>query len=332
VSLHTTHYFVVRLTTNSWPKKWDFTPHPVEEEEEDQEIPAPGVETLSLGIFVSKKGMPLGAIVDHPRTGQIGYWRGMFFVINCDNLRTEPGRKKLHVDDERAVRDVAKKIYYKLTKFSHYIIPRDPDEEFESLLRDVNKSLELTKAHTEAYPFGKQPEKIMMRTEPANEQTLIGLFHELIGAGLLKGYRANRLSASETYDGIYEYEIGKEYVGSEHWRGWLHSFPAKEAREIEEKGQYYVEAMIVEFKMHLEDIIKDFLQKTKYHPHIKLIVAWDLDQKRIRNKGWLLEDLPQTKQKFHGARWRLRPSAEGQTRGIAATDVLLLKRFLQHPS
>ena len=80
--------------------------------------------------------------------------------------------------------------------------------------------------------------------------------------------------------------------------------------------------------MHLQDIIRDFLQKTKYHPHIKLIVAWDADNNLVRKKGWLLEKLPASKQKFHGASWRLRPSAEGQTRGILATDVLLLKDFL----
>lgn len=89
--------------------------------------------------------------------------------------------------------------------------------------------------------------------------------------------------------------------------------------------------MIVEFKNHLEYVIKDFLRKTKYHPHIKLVVAWDADLEVIRRKGWLLEDLAKPKRKFSGARWRLRPSAEGQTRGIVATDVLLLKPFLMSP-
>jgi hypothetical protein len=48
----------------------------------------------------------------------------------------------------------------------------------------------------------------------------------------------------------------------------------------------------------------------------------------IRSKGWLLEELPKSKQKFSGASWCLYPSAEGQTRGILDTDVLLLKDFL----
>jgi hypothetical protein len=310
-------------------EKLGLFPPPLEEEEEGSEIPLLGAEALSPGILMCKKGMPLGAVVDHPRTGQIGYWRGIFLLVNCDSIRTEPGRKKLHIEDEQAVRDIAKKIYYRLTKFSHYVIPRDPDEEFESLLRNVDKSLQLTKAHKEKHPLDNPRNRITMSTEPANEQTLIGLFHELIGAGILRGYRAHRLSASETYDGIYEYQIEKEQVGTEHWSEWLRGFPAKERKEIEKNNIYHVDSMIVEFKMRLEDIIKDFLQKTKYHPHIKLIVTWDVDQKRIKDRGWLLEELPKPKQKFHGARWRLRPSAEGQTRGIAATDVLLLKHFLK---
>ena len=165
-------------------------------------------------------------------------------------------------------------------------------------------------------------------TSDLNEQTLIGLFHELIGAKIIHGYKALRLSAADTYDGIYEYNISKDEVGKEHWLEWLRNYPAKERKEIEERGIYHVDEMIVEFKMHLQDIIRDFLQKTKYHPHIKLIVAWDAEDNLIKNKGWLLEKLSPSKQKFYGASWRLRPSAEGQTRGILATDVLLLKDFL----
>jgi hypothetical protein len=303
---------------------------PVEEEEESEETVdlQHEMESLRPAIFVSKKGMPLGAFVDHPRTGQAGYWRGIFVMMNCDSVRTEPGRKKLHVEDEKIARVVAKKIFYKLTKFSHYIIPRDPDVEMESLLRDVNKNLELVRRYRETKPLTNPKNKILINIEPINEQTLIGLFHELIGAGILFGYRALKLSAADTYDGIYEYNVPKEQVGKEYWHEWLRQYPARERKEIENRGRFQMDEMIVEFKMHLENILKDFLQKTKYHQHIKLIVAWDANRDFIRKKGWLLEDLPRSKQKFYGACWRLRPSAEGQTRGILATDVLLLKDFL----
>jgi len=303
---------------------------PAEELEEDEEhpTPEPQMETLEAGIFVSKKGMPLGAVVDRPRTAHLLYWRGIFIVMNCDSLRSEPGRKRLHVEDEQIVRSVARRVFYKLTKFAHYIIPRDPDEEVESLFRNVDKYIQSVRAHRQGHPLANTRDGIVIDTEPVNEQTLIGLFHELIGAKVLHGYKALRLSAADTYDGIYGYEISKDEVGKEHWLEWLGSYPAKERKEIEERGVYRLEEMIVEFKMHLQDIIRDFLQKTKYHPHIKLIVAWDADNNLVRKKGWLLEKLPISKQKFHGARWRLRPSAEGQTRGILATDVLLLKDFL----
>ncbi len=281
------------------------------------------------GIFICKKGMPLGAIVEPPKRVLAGFWRMMFILINCDSVRTEPGRKKLHIDDELLVRRVAGKIYDKLIKYHHYFIPRDPDEEIESLLRNVQKAIDDTKNHRQNHPLINPANKITMSVEPANEQMLIALFHELIGAGILKGYKAHRLSAAETYDGIYEYKIEKSHIGSEHWNEWLQSFPAKERIKIKDSGYYHLDLIIVEFKMHLEKIITDFLQKTKYHPHIKLIVVWDANKDSIKRRGWLLEDLPQPKQKFYGAKWRLRPSAEGQTRGILATDVLLLKDFLR---
>jgi len=233
------------------------------EESEETITPQPGVETLSSGIFASKKGMPLGAIVDHPRTAQVGYWRGIFIMMNCDSLRTEPGRKKLHVEDEQIAKSVVKKIFYKLTKFSHYIIPRDPDEEMGSLLRNVEKNIEFVRDHRQKHPLINPRNKIIINTEPVNEQTLIALFHEMIGAKLLLGYKALKLSAAETYDGIYEYEIPKDYVGKEHWQEWLRGYTAMERKEIENKAIYRVDEIIVEFKMNLQDIIKDFLQKTK---------------------------------------------------------------------
>lgn len=310
-------------------EKWGLSiPDEEVEEGEVSTISEPYMETLNSGIFVSKKGMPLGAVVDPPRTAHLLYWRGIFIVMNCDNLRSEPGRKKLHVEDEQIAKSVASEVFYKLTKFAHYIIPRDPDEEVESLLRNVDKSIQLVRLHRQDHPLVNRRNKIVIETEPANEQTLIGLFHELIGAKVLHGYEALRLSAAETYDGIYDYASYKEDVGREHWQEWLRQYPARERKEIEEIGNYHLSEIIVEFKMHLQDIIKDFLQKTKYHPHIKLIVSWDADETLIRRKGWLLEKLPASKQRFHGANWRLRPSAEGQTRGILATDVLLLKDFL----
>jgi hypothetical protein len=84
-----------------------------------------------------------------------------------------------------------------------------------------------------------------------------------------------KLSAAETYDGIYEYEFPKEHVGKEHWQEWSRDYSAMERKEIENKGIYRVDEIIAEFKMRLRDITKDFLQKTKYHYHIKLIVAWE---------------------------------------------------------
>lgn len=296
----------------------------------DEDIPPVGAEPLVSGIFMSKKGMPLGASIDHPRTGQLGYWRGLFVIMNCDTIKTEPGRKKIHAEHEQLAKNVAKKIFYKLTAYSHYIIPRDPDEEMDSLLRNVDKNMEFVKEHRENNKLVNPRNKIMMYIEPPSEQTLIGLFHELIGAGILLGYKALKLSSIDTYDGIYDYEIRQEHIGKEHLQEWLRSFSAGERKKYIDSELYQIDRMIIEFKMHLQDIIKDFLQKKKYHPHIKLLVAWDADKNIIRNKGWLLEELAKQKQRYYGAAWRLRPSAEGQSKGILATDVLLLKEFLSN--
>ena len=141
-----------------------------EEADEDEEpaTPEPEMETLNAGIFVCKKGMPLGAVVNIPRTAHLFYWRGIFIAMNCDSLRSEPGRKKLHVEHEQIVRSVSRRVFYKLTKFAHYIIPRDPDEEFESLFRNVDKCIQSVRTHRDAHPLLNTRNGIVIDTDPVN--------------------------------------------------------------------------------------------------------------------------------------------------------------------
>jgi hypothetical protein len=131
------------------------------DDDSDSELPLDvGAESLQSGIIICKKGMPIGATIDRPRVYGSTYFSGMFIVINSDNVKTEPGRKRLHVSDEKNMQHVTKKIYKKLIKYWHYFIAIDLDEESESILTKLNENYEVIKTQQREHPINKLVNKI----------------------------------------------------------------------------------------------------------------------------------------------------------------------------
>lgn len=305
----------------------------VEEEDEGTQLVVTPEIDLYPGIYACKKGMPLGAEVPRPPRQSTGLWMAYYIVIHSDSLNTEPGRKKLNMKDERLVQSVARSVYRDMEKYSSYVISKtNPDADQEAILRALEANRRSMGEWQKTNPLtGILPNISLPATvEPVNEQTLIGLFHELIGAGLLKGYRLLKLSATDTYDGLYDYVIPANEIGPRAYRDWLGTLPTAEERRRYSRDQILEdEMMVVEFKLKLESILKDFLQKSKYHPSIRLLVAWDADETAITRRGWHLQKLPTSEVRYYGANYILRPSSEGQSKGILATHVLLVKRFME---
>jgi hypothetical protein len=298
-------------------------------EESEYFLVTPEVD-LYPGIFVCKKSMPLGADIPRPPRSGTSNWAAFYIVIHSDKLRTEPGRKKLNIEDERLVQYVARSILKKMDKLSLYVISRvNPDTKQEAILRTLDDNRRKMTEWKKNNPIRNSVIKIQTPVEPPNEQTLIALFHELIGVGLLKGYKVIKLSATDTYDGLYDYVISANDIDQRAFDEWLKTLPTASDRRRHQTSREIVENLIVvEFKRALEDVIADFLNKNKYHTSIKLLVAWDANEEAIKRRGWLLQKQTSANTRYYGANYVLRPSSEGVSQGILSTHVLLIKRFI----
>jgi hypothetical protein len=301
-----------------------------EEEDGDSLIMMPEID-LYPGIFVCKKGMPMGADVPRPPRSGTSNWAAFYIAIHSDGLRTEPGRKKLNIEDERVVQSIARSVLNKMDKFSAYVISRvNPDTHQEAILRALDNNRETMSNWKLEHPIHNSLLNIKTSVEPPNEQTLIALFHELIGSELLKGYKVVKLSATDTYDGLYDYVISAAEISQRAFEEWLKTIPtARERRAHQNSRELSENLIVVEFKLNLETIIGDFLHKNKYHTSIKLLVAWDADEDVIKRRGWFLQKQPSSDVRYFGANYILRPSSEGVSKGILSTHVLLVKRFLE---
>jgi hypothetical protein len=110
---------------------------------------------------------------------------------------------------------------------------------------------------------------------PSEEQGVVALFHEMIGAGLLKGYR--------TY-GNY---------GVNRYDAFTRTKPAAGGREFD---------VFIEFKHEAASIFKEFEEK-KRPRDIRLLVAWTANLKKFEDDGIEIEELDalDDKVQFHGA-------------------------------
>jgi hypothetical protein len=99
-------------------------------------------------------------------------------------------------------------------------------------------------------PYEKIPNK--------QEAAVAAVFHELLGAKVLKKYRTVSTGYSSRYDVHALYDGGK-------------SGPAK---------------IIIEFKHDLESLIRDLQEKNKYFNDIDLLIAWDADEQKLKSANF----------------------------------------------
>ena len=109
--------------------------------------------------------------------------------------------------------------------------------------------------------------KLSLLSTPRQEQDVVGLFHELIGANILKGFKFFGTSMSDRYDSLFM----MDYLESESIRfqrdggrlGIDRNFPVGKT-----------EPKVLEYKFDLDGLIADFEKEEKFVKHIDFVVCW----------------------------------------------------------
>ena len=95
------------------------------------------------------------------------------------------------------------------------------------------------------------------------EAAVAAIFHELLGAKLIKGYRPLSTGYGAQYD--------------------LHTLydDVQKKKELE---------LVVEFKYALHSVVKDLEENTKYFDDMHLLVAWNADEQKLKDSSFDLND------------------------------------------
>ena len=232
---------------------------------------------FTSGIFLACKGMPTGIEIRinssarHP-----SYYKRCYFLVLDDLVELDTGRKNLVKDAQTArIQEVADELFMefeKIAKYQHGSVDaenketkREREKRLKKKWRQIDDEEDLV---CEAICFGKNPK--------SQEAGVVAVFHELLGAKVLKQYKPLWAGHKERYD-LYA------HYGAES------------------------DPIVIEFKHDLAEICKNFDEATKYFSDIHLLVAWDADIQRLTKYGVTLVAIERDENpEYEGANFRLR--------------------------
>lgn len=258
--IHYIAYFIPNR--NAWEKlniAYGLLPKDMDEENLNNHLEKYYYARLDSGIYTAVKGMPTGIGLNHPSTGNAGYWPNMFILFQDDKLAFDIGRKSIHGQQQNILKKHAKNIFNEFTKIMIRYGTRSFNSEERNWDRDnifesVNAMRTLDKNLKQNTVFEKIPNK--------QEAQVSAMFYEQIGRGNINGLKLYTTGYKGKYD-LYG--------------------------RIQDKGN-----IVIEFKSELRNILKDFNDEQKLFDEIDCVVCWDVaeaDKDKFHELGISITEL-----------------------------------------
>ncbi len=206
------------------------------------------------GIYTSVKGMPTGISITPPNAGKDGYWANVFIILEDRQLNFDIGRKSINSAVKAMYQKHVKTLFNEITNKVSKYISGDPDMAVNHIWNRDNLKMDI-----ENLPPLDTSVVNFGKLPNEQEASVVAVFYELIGANKIENLRPIITGYREKYD-LYAY--------------------------------YKNHFIVMEFKSHLRNIIKDFDDLVKLSNEIDYIVCWDVnddDKTELYKKGLTLE-------------------------------------------
>lgn len=247
---------------------------------------------LRGGLQMATDGMPQGELITIPLTRYIGYQEQTHVVVHFTKGEPDLGRKTFQKEKTELGEKLAKSVVEICRKYRQHLKsdetsdPLTPDRDRHEWIKSqetyfTNNSLGA------AYP--KLVEKIKLLSEPQKEQDVVALFHELIGAKLIKGIEFYATSEHTRYDSVYRLNYNDDTLFYEEIEN-----PLGISKERIPELPFITEPKVLEYKYDFDALVRECLSNEKYHNHINLVVAWDASlaySDNVELKSILINDL-----------------------------------------
>ncbi|MED4461876.1 ATP-binding protein [Metabacillus fastidiosus] len=267
------------------------------------------------GIYIATKGMPTGIRLEPPITGAQSYWRRFYIILEDDGIVFDLGRKSVPNRTVGMLRSLAKTLFNEFLPFINYV-NQDPSTKpgTNTTVQQHEKNKAFEKLHKIA-DLGLE-EINYLKNPDGQEAAVVAIFHELIGAGLLKGYYGMKTGYKLTYDNWGVYRIDRKLIGDDFYS------MANEDGVIEVP-------VIIEHKFKAEKILKEFKDNMKFFADIDLIVCWDLDENEFAKEQVQVEPLKKSEVFFYGSNYKLTWPGAYNLGSAGEKYVLSLRKFIE---
>ena len=212
--------------------------------------------THQPGIYTSVKGMPTGISVEHPTTGYAGYWANIFIIFEDKKLNFDIGRKSINGSVKSIYKEHAKTIFSDYLAYVTKYVSGEPETN-DSPIWDRD----LIKEEIDSMPELNNSIVKFAKNPSEQEASVAAIFYELVGGGKIDDFLPVISGYRNKYD-LYGY--------------WDKHF------------------VVIEFKSHLRNIIRDFDDYVKCSNEIDYIVCWDVndeDLKALNSVSLTLEEI-----------------------------------------
>jgi hypothetical protein len=266
----------------------------------------------SGGIYLSTKGMPTGITIEPPRGGEMGYWPNYFIIFEDDSIKFDLGRKSVPSRTSGLFKDIAKSLFSEFRPFIEYVRTEPPIKSINSTIQQYEKVKrfeiinQYANLNLDSINFLKHPN--------GQEAAVVALFHELIGANLLKGYFTLEIGYKMTYDFWGKYIIDSNLVGT--------TF-----QYMSNNGKIEL-PIVAEFKYKAEDILNDFESDMKFFNDIDLLICWDLDETKFAKKFVAVEPIADRDVLYFGSNFKLSWPGSYNLGAASEKPVLALRHFI----
>lgn len=266
------------------------------------------------GIYTATKGMPTGITLESPVSGFSGYWPSFYIILEDDSIVFDLGRKTIPSRTKGLLKDIAKSLFNEFLPYIKYVTS-DPEAGLGT--STTIQQYEKNKMFEEIYRLPDLPiDEIKYKKHPAGQEAaIVAIFHELIGADILKGYYTFMTGYKQTYDSWGIYKINKDIIGDKF-------------KNLDSNNNTIELPCIIEFKFKAESILDDFEKNIKYFNDIDLIVCWDLDEIAFSKQQVTVEQIDKEDVLFYGSNYKLIWPGSYNLGAASEKNVLSLRKFL----
>ncbi len=228
-----------------------------------------GQRIMHGGLQIASDNMAQGDLFVIPLTSAIGYQANSHVIVHFTDGNPDMGRKVFQPELTKLAETLAVRTVNAFRRFLQYVRP-DTGSQSITPDREVHDWKRQQEEWRDRKPLSLliQGKPLSLVSIPRQEQDAIALFHELIGSGVLRGYRFFGTSQSDRYDSVFfmNYVEGENIL----FDAGSNKLGVNRAFSL----PYSTEPKILEYKFEFDSLVSDLEKEVKFAKHIDLVVCW----------------------------------------------------------